>query len=619
MSQTLTALMDESFERYAERTAIRTLGLPGEQRAGGQPHLSPMTYGQLREQRDRLASGLAQLGLRKGQRVGILTDGGVEPLLIFLAADRLGLSSVPLCNKLPDDILVYYVNHSGIALLFVDPKCDGQAARIRPSLKTPPRVVLTEGQVDGHSSFAQLMEIGGRIPAPNIAIFPDDESKVVYTSGSSGLPKGVVQTHANIVANVKAIWDVITERDPFSFFKSAPDYHSLGILNIYYPLAKGWTLDLARSPDRVLTDLRHFGTQGFLAVPLILDKAYGGVRKEVDAGGIKGGLIARTVRAKQNLARGRASLTDRFVYAILGKKIVGQVRRRLSDRMGNRLELLTVGAAKADPDALRFFQEVLDIKAYEAYGVTECCPLIAANHRLGQKIGTVGRPFVEVKLLDERGWEVGCGNPATGVYRGSGGVTGELWVSGAHVMKEYLDDPEQTAKVLVRDPEGKVWYRTGDLFSMDDEGYLTFRGRVGRQFKLKNGEFVNPERLERLYAGLPLIEHVLIYGDQTRNFPLPLVTVNIEEAKKQTDIPNLPVDDAQALRSHPAVAERIREQMLREATRAGLPGHERPQKILLLPESFSEETGILTCGLKKLIPRAILSRYAELIDQIYRE
>lgn len=618
MSQTLTALMDESFERYAERTALRTLGPPGERREGGQPHMSTVTYGQLRTQRDRLASGLAQLGLRKGHRVGILTDGGIEPLLIFLAADRLGLSSVPLCNKLPDDILIYYVNHSGIALLFVDPSCHGQVTRIRPRLEHPPQVVLTEGRVEGCSSVAQLMEIGGRLPAPNVVIAPDDESKVVYTSGSSGLPKGVVQTHANIVANVKSIWDVITERDPLSFFKSAPDYHSLGILNIYYPLAKGWTLDLARSPDRVLTDLRHFEPQGFLTVPLILDKVYGGVRKEVDAGGIKGGLIARAVRARQNFARGRASLMDRFVCATFGKKIVGEIRRKLSDRVGNRLELLIVGAAKADPDALDFFQEVLDIKAYEGYGVTECCPLIALNHLRGQKTGTVGRPLIVVKLVDERGWEVGCGNPATGVYRGSGGVTGELWVSGAHVMKGYLDDPEQTAKVLVRDPEGGVWYRTGDLFTMDDEGYLTFRGRVGRQFKLKNGEFVNPERLERLYAGLPLIEHVLVYGDSTRNFPLPLVTVNVEEAKRQTDL-NLPVDDAQALRSHPAIAERIREQMLREATRAGLPGHERPQKILLLPEPFSEETGTLTCGLKKLIPKAILSRHAALIDQTYRE
>ena len=245
--------------------------------------------------------------------------------------------------------------------------------------------------------------------------------------------------------------------------------------------------------------------------------------------------------------------------------------------------------------------------------------MIALNHRHGQKTGTVGRPFLEVKLVDEKGWEIGFGNPATGVYRGSGGVAGELWVNGSHVMKEYLKDPEQTAKVLVRDPEGKVWYRTGDLFRLDDEGYLTFGGRVGRQFKLKNGEFVNPEHLERLYARIPLIEHVLVHGDPAHSFPLPIVTVNIEEAKRQTDIPNLPVDDAQALRAHPAIAGRIREQMLREATRAGLPGHERPQKILLLPESFSEEEGTLTGGLRKLVPRAILSRHAALIDRTYRE
>ena len=90
-------------------------------------------------------------------------------------------------------------------------------------------------------------------------------------------------------------------------------------------------------------------------------------------------------------------------------------------------------------------------------------------------------------------------------------------------MTGYLDDPERTAEVLVTDEAGKVWYRTGDLFSMDDEGFLTFQGRLGRQFKLSNGEFVNPERLERIFARASLIEHVLICGDQTRTFPLPVI------------------------------------------------------------------------------------------------
>lgn len=610
---TLKDLMNESFSRFEDRTAIRILRQLDHQEL----QYIPMTYKQLKEQRDRMASGLGKFGLEKGQRVGILTDGGLESVLVFLASDLLGLSSVPLCNKLPDDLLIHSMNCSRLVLLFVDPKSWEQVERIKPHLDNPPQLVLTEGQAEGAWSFFDLIKEGAHSQPREIKIYPEDESKVVFTSGSSGLPKGVIQTHQNLVGNVKAVWNSISKRETAIFFKSAPDYHTMGILNIYYPLAKGWTLDLARSPDRVLVDIRYSEPHGFLTVPLILDKVYGNVRKEIQSGGIRGRLIERAVKSKQRLSQGKATLMDRMIYETVGKKIVGQIRDRLSQRVGGRLELLVVGSAKADPEALDFFQEVLDITSFEGYGVTECSPLIAANTLSGQKTGTVGRPLQEVKLVAADGQEVGYGDPSLESYRSSGEEVGELWVHGDHVMAGYLNDPKKTSEVLVKDRTGKVWYRTGDLFSIDEEGFLTFQGRIGRQFKLRNGEFVNPERLERLYGRVPLIEHVLVYGDQDRTFPLPMVTVSTEEAKIQTGIENLPMENEAALRRHPVLAERIREQMLWEATQAGLPGHERPKKILVIPEPFSEETGTLTRGLKKIVPEEIEKRYRSLIEEAY--
>jgi long-chain acyl-CoA synthetase len=615
MSESLKDLLNQSFDRYPERTAVRVLRQSDQAGDRGLRYV-PMTYQQLRDQRDRLASGIAQSGVEKGQRVGILTDGGLEPLLIFLASDALGVSSVPFCNKQPDEILIHNLNHSGIVLLFTDSKSFEQVRRIESQLDRPPRVVLTEGHGDGVESFFDLIRLGGDKPPPDVEVDSEDESKVIYTSGSSGLPKGVVQTHGNLVNNVRSIWDVVALKDDLILFKSAPDYHTLGILNIYYPLAKGWSLDLARSPDRVLSDVRHSEPEGFLTVPLVLDKVYGNVRKEIEAGGIKGKLIGRAVRAKQKIARGKGSVADWLVYKTLGKKVVSQIKEKLAARVGGRLQLLIVGAAKADPEALDFFQDVLDITAFEGYGTTECCPLIAVNTLAGQKTGTVGLPLQEVRLVTEEGEEIGYGDPATKTFRGSGEKVGELWVHGSHVMREYLKDPEQTAKTLVEDGQGKCWYRTGDLFSMDEEGYLTFRGRVGRQFKLRNGEFVNPELLERIYARVPLIEHVLVCGDQSRTFPLPIVTVNAEEARNQTDLGDLPRDDDE-LRKHPAIAERIRERMLKEATEAGVPGHERPQRVLVLAHPFTEASGTLTKGLKKIVPKEIVKQNETRIAETY--
>ena len=610
MGRTLRDLLDRSFAESAKQTAVRVLR-PVE--GSREWRYESMSYAELKQRRDELAAGFWERGLVKGKRVGILTDGGSEPLLVFLAADCIGVSAVPLCIKSPDEVLAHSVDHSGVEMLVVDRQGCERFGQIRARLENAPQLVLTEGAAADALSWDELVQSGGELP--DVAVEPSDESKILYTSGSSGLPKGVIQTHANIVANVEEIWDAISPREPFRMFKSVPDYHSMGILNIYYPLAKGWILDLARSPDRVLSDIRLSEPEGFLTVPLILDKVYGNVRKKIEAGGLMGGLLNRAVAAKQRLARGCAGIGDRLFLGTLGGVIIAKISSELANRVGSNLEILIVGSAKADPEALDFFHEVLGISTYEGYGTTECAPLIAANHLGGRKSGTVGRPLQEVKIVADDRSEVGYGDPVSGEYRSSGERVGELWTSGPNVMRGYLDDAEHTDKVLVAEGD-KIWYRTGDLFSIDAEGFLTFRGRVGRQFKLRNGEFVNPEMLERIFARVPLVEHVLVYGDQRRDYPLPLVTVDVEEAKK-SGVEGLPQDDEAALRVHPSLADRVRDDLLSEAQAAGLPGYQRPQRVALLPEPLSEDAGTLTKGLKKVVPKAIFEQYRELVDETY--
>jgi long-chain acyl-CoA synthetase len=604
MASTLKELMDASFSRYADQPAIRLLQA-GTQ--GKKLQYQPMTYGELGRRRDQLAAGLARLGILHRKRMGILTDGGFEPLLVFLATDTLGACAVPLCNKAADEILRHNIIHSQIEWLVVDGKTLDVIRRL--DLEKPPRLILTDGEAEDVVEWDEVMRLGEDAKVPEIEVDGQDESKILYTSGSSGMPKGVIQTHDNIVANLEEVWDLISERQPCRMFKSAPDYHSMGILNIYFPLAKGWILDMGRSPDRVLSDIRLSEPQGFLTVPLVLDKVFGNVRKEIAAGGIKGKLIARAVRAKTNLARGTASVGDRLVFAAVGRKVVEQIRSQLSKRVGANLELLIVGSAKADPEALDFFQDVLEIKTFEGYGTTECAPLIAANHLGGRKVGTVGRPLIQVKLVDAAGRVVAHADPAADSYHGDGEQIGEVWACGRNVMRGYLDDPERSAEALVQE-DGKTWYRTGDLFSMDAEGFLTFRGRVGRQFKLRNGEFINPELLERVFSRAPLADHVVVWGDQSLSVPLVLVTIDAEEAAK---IAAAGLDDG-ALRRDPEVQGQLRRQLLAEADLAGLPGHERPQKVVFLPEALDEEKGTLTRGLKKVVPKAVVQRYREFVD-----
>lgn len=607
--ETLTDLLEQSFERYPTKPAVRQL----QRRQGGITYV-PLTYAELRGQRDRLAAGLATLGLRQGQRIGILTDGGFEPILVFLAADLIGLTAVPLCHKSSTDILGHSISRSGIKCVVADDKGLEQFRLVRSALPHPPSVILTPGTEGDGTPWAEALS---EDDPPDVEVTAADESKIIYTSGSSGLPKGVVQTHGNIVANVRSVWNRISGAEDLRFFKSAPDYHSMGILNIYFPLAKGWTLDLARSPDRVLADIRLSEPEAFLTVPLVLDKVFGNVRREIDAGGIKGRLVARAVRARSRVSLKQAGWADHLVDKTVGGKVVGAIKEQLAKRVGGNLKLLVIGSAKADPEALAFFQDVLDIDAFEGYGVTECAPLIAANHLEGRKVGTVGRPLFDVRLVREDGVEVATAVPERNQYGSGEGAVGELWVSGANVMREYLDDPEQTARALVEDAQGRRWYRTGDLFSMDSEGFLTFRGRLGRQFKLGNGEFVNPELLERIYSRAPLTEHVLVTGKQAWSHPVVVVTVDLEEAARQTDLPGLPAvsdDDGEALRGFEPLHARVREQLLVEADIAGLSGHERPVRVLVLPRGLSEEDGTLTRGLRKVVPKEVVALYTGLIE-----
>lgn len=604
--ENLRDLIERSFRTFPDRIAMRTLG-EGEKAN----QYEPTTYVELKARRDALASGLDRLGLRRGHRIGILTDGGSEPVILFLAADLLGLTAVPLCHKTSTEILVHSISRAGLEMLVVDERGLAQFTAIRTALHQPPRILLTPG-TDGEGIAWDEAQADG--DPPIVELHLEDESKILFTSGSSGLPKGVVQTHQNIVANVHSVWDAICVAEDFRFFKSAPDYHSMGILNIYYPLAKGWTLDLARSPDRVLSDIRHSAPQGFLTVPLVLDKVYGNVRKEIDAGGLKGKLVERAVRARQRRARGQGGITDTLIDITIGAKVVGAIKEQLSRRVGDQLEVLVVGSAKADPEALDFFQDVLGITTFEGYGTTECAPLIAANHLGGRKAGTVGRALFEIKLMSQEGHMVAHVDPAADLFEGRSGESGELWVSGPNVMREYLNDPEQTSRVLVEDEEGgKVWYRTGDLFTIDEEGFLTFGGRVGRQFKLGNGEFVNPELLERVYSRAPLAEHVIVTGKQAWSHPLIMATLDTEEAAKQSDLADLPTEETE-LRQFAPLAQRLREQLQTEADLAGLPGHERPVRVLVLPEALSEETGTLTRGLRKVVPKQVVSRFEELVE-----
>ena len=314
MNRTLKDLMNESFADSTRiGTAVRVLRQSDQQGERGLRYV-PMTYAQLREQRDRLASGLARAGYAKGDRVGILTDGGLEPVLIFLAADMLGLSSVPLCNKLPDDILKYMIEHSGLEVLFLDSRSREQVDRILPTLAKAPKLILTEGQSDEIRSFFALVQDGARGASARRGNLPGRRVEGGLHLGfvGSAQGRGTDPSQPGRQREVGMGRDFPSRTARSVQVGAGLPYHG----HPEYLLSPDQRLDagsLRASPDRVLVDIRYSEPHGFLTVPLILDKVYGNVRKEIDAGGVKGKLVERAVRAKRNITRGEASISDKAV------------------------------------------------------------------------------------------------------------------------------------------------------------------------------------------------------------------------------------------------------------------------------------------------------------------
>ena len=585
--RSLVELFQESVSRHGPRTLFLT-------KRHNQWHKT--SYDEFQRTVDLVRGGLAQLGVAPGDRVGIIAANRIEWAAVAYASYGLAAALVPMYESQLETDWAFIIRDANIKVLFASSSaiCH-KLAVLLPSSTTPRVIQIDGGQGTAEMTFADLLKIGAGHPLPPRTPASADVACLMYTSGTTGEPKGVILSHKNIVSNVATLLDIIPVEDDHLTLSFLPWAHAFGhTAELHVVVAGGAAMAIAESVDKIVDNLVEVRPTVLVAVPRVFMNVYAGVQKTLAS-------KPRAIRwlARRGLAAARKrtegaslSLGERLIFRLADRLILSKVRKRL----GGRLKYAVSGAA-ALPKEVAEFVDGIGVSVYEGYGLTETSPVISTNIPGQRKLGSVGKPLPGVQVVIDRS--------VLGHFR-----YGEIVVSGPNVMCGYHNRREETSAVL--NGEGEL--RTGDIGYLDEDGYLFITGRIKEQYKLTNGKYVSPAPLEERLKLVPFVADVMIYGD---NRPHNVALI---------------VPDGDAIRSWAAEngrgalnpAAQLQEQALLDQIAADIAkvsvsfrGYERIAAFTLLPEPFTQENGMLTPSMK-LKRRKIVERWRQHIDLLYR-
>lgn len=433
---------------------------------------------------ERLASGLVQAGVKKGEPVGVYADGGPDWIIAFLAIVTAGGVAVPFDISLKGPALAGPLGNSGCRHVFVGAR-QVEALRNIDSVDIEALYLLGDEAAGGASNTIPWRKLGPKTTSTFPALEACDQAALFYTSGTTGAPKGVPLTHANLMSNINSLVAerMLTTAD--RVLLPLPPHH-------VYPLVVGALAPLASGAAIVfpagisgpqLVDALH---RGEASVLIGVPRLYGSLLEAIEARlNNLSGIAKVSIQALSGLQRVMPNRAGRFI----GRAVF----RRLRSAIGPRLWLLASGGASLGIETWcaleRFGWTVLT-----GYGLTETAPILTFNPLGRSKIGSTGKALLDV--------EIRIANP------NEHGV-GEIEARGPSVFSGYRDRPQETAAAFTTDG----WFRTGDLGRLDDDGFLYVVGRSKELIVLPDGKNVFPETIEEVYSAGPLIREIAVFED----------------------------------------------------------------------------------------------------------
>jgi long-chain acyl-CoA synthetase len=421
---------------------------------------------------------------------------------------------------------------------------------------------------------------------------PEDVATIVYTSGTTGPPKGVVQTHANHMAALQASAQTTPTTEGWVHLLFLPLAHSFGRLESFLGPYEGLVTAFAESLDKVGENLREVRPHFICSVPRVFEKVYARILAGVEAGSpLKKRIFNWALGVGRRVSRLQQERRPVPPLLALQHRLAHRlVFSKLHAALGGRLQWAVSGGAPLSREIAEFFHAA-GILVLEGYGLTETCPVLTFNRPTHFKFGSVGQalPGIELKIAPD----------------------GEILARGPNIAtRGYYKQPEATREVF--DPEG--WFHTGDIGRLDDEGFLYITDRKKDLIITAGGMNIAPQNIENLLKADPFISQAMVYGDR-RPYPVALITVNADELRKFAREQGLPADDPAALVKHPRVVERVGRTV--EEKNAQLPSYARIKRFAVLAEDFTQETGELTPTLK-VKRKVVTEKYRSVIEDLYR-
>jgi len=590
-SGTLTELLFEAVERYGERTAFQSIVSPDELRG--------ISYDRFLELVREVALGLRGLGLKRGDRVAILSENRQEWSQVDFGAACLGVPVVPIHTTLMAPQIAYILRDSGARVLFVSTaELASTALEALAELEERPALVIFQEAPETPEAFQGWEAFRGEgtraFGGESMAAFreealradPRDTATILYTSGTTGEPKGVVLTHNNFSSNLKAISSTIPFSQDDSTLSFLPLSHVLQRTGDYLFFSRGMTIVYARSLRTVAEDLRIARPTKVIAPPRFYEKAY---QKIMEQDGLKGFIVRWASEVgeawtDETLAGRRPTWILRSVYWLARALVF----KNIHEALGGRTVFFISGSAPLSTHINKFFYSA-GVQILEGYGLSETSPVVTANTLEDFRIGSVGVPIpgTEIRIAED----------------------GEILVRGPQVMPEYFNRPRETRETFTQDG----WLCTGDIGEVDEDGFLWITDRKKNLLVTAGGKNIAPAPIENRLRESLFVDQVVMIGDG-KNFPALLVVPSFHVLERWARERGVGFQDRGTLLGDPSVQAHLKAEIF--GALGPLASYETPKKVGLLQEEFTIEGGILTPNLK-VKRRVVRERYGSLIDALY--
>jgi len=550
----------------------------------------PITYVQMACRIRYLACGLIRAGIKAGDRVAILMENRPEWAVIDYAILSVGAVTVPLyCSYRPQDIS-YVLNDAGAVAVFTSggkllthllgavEHCSDlrhiYALEKSNDKRVESATSLEAGEMDAEALEKRLSRLDR-----------DTLATLVYTSGTTASPKGVMLTHGNIIANLEAVPSVIdlstgcTGDRMLSFLPLAHALERTGSHFLAYSF--GLSVAFAERPDTVVKNMGEVRPTVMITVPRMLEV----IRNRILAQIAKQSSLTQAM-FKLNLrlaGKLQLNLAERLLLALLDKLVAEKIRQRF----GGHLRAFISGGAPLSSDIASFF-EALGLPVLEGYGLSESAPLLTVNPMSDRRIGSVGvaAKGVEIRIAED----------------------GEILARGANIMPGYWHN-RKASKEAVQDG----WLHTGDIGTLDVDGYLRITDRKKDIIINSGGENIAPQRIEQLLIIDDKIDQVVVFGDQ-KPYLVALVVANADACTAWAREQGLPESGWQNLCDSQILKKHLQTKI--NKTLKSLNAFEQVRRIHLISEPFSIESGLLTPTLK-IKRRMVYSQYREILEALY--